>query len=432
MKKLFLTNFSLVLFLTSDIAFGASEFWISPSPVTATKPPIPGGSINNPLDGSTAAKFDGAMRSIPPYSVIHLGPGTYQTMGDTTAGGAGWGPKTGWVIAGSGMYLTTLQFPSNAVVSGALNRGHLIKVTSSPFFQTNITVKDLTLDCNYQSNLDAASNLNLALKASARDGAFTLDGISLIGSGNRIENVRCINTAAVTTSATNYAEAWGIFCVPAPFPDAAGNVIEGCVVSDSHSNFKNDLVALGLMAGSGIIRSNFITQSGTNAMIGILVGTHDVVMDGNILNGVTCGSHYDSGYGITNVTIVNNDFNGCNEAIDWENGVVQDVTIASNNIVLTNTTGKASATVEAFFFHPAPSAFYNLAIRDNSVRVAGKFPNQRFVFAYNSHGLVVSGNRVDAALPSYFSGCTGITMMDNYDLTGNPLPTPQIILPTRP
>ena len=228
MKKLFLTNLNLVLFLTSNIAFGANEFWISPSPVTATKPPMvfPSGSINNPLDGSTAAKFDAAMRSIPPYSVIHLEPGTFESMGDTTAGGTGWGPKTGWVIAGGGMRLTTLQFPSNAVVSGALNRGHLIKVVS-PYLQTNITVRDLTLDCNYQSSLNLASNLDLALKASATDGAFTLDGISLAGSGNRIEHVRCINTAAMTTSPTNYAEAWGIFIVPWPFPDGADNVSEG-------------------------------------------------------------------------------------------------------------------------------------------------------------------------------------------------------------
>ena len=200
----------------------------------------------------------------------------------------------------------------------------------------------------------------------------------------------------------------------------------------SHSNFHNDLSALGLMAGSGIIRNNFITQSGKNAIYGIYVGTHDVVVEGNILNGVMLGSHYDSGYGITNVTIVNNQFINCNTAIDWENGVVQDVTIANNNIVLTNTTGKTSSTVQAFFFHPAPSAFYNVAIRDNSVRVAGKFPNQRFILAYNSHGILITNNRVDAALPSYFSGCTGITMMDNYDLTGNPLPMPQMILPTRP
>jgi hypothetical protein len=356
MKKLFLTNLSLALFLTSNIAFCANEFWISPSPVTAAKPPIifPSGSIENPYDGSTVDKFDNAMRSIPPYSLIHLEPGTFESMGDTTAGGTGWGPKTGWVVSGADMYLTTLRYPSNAVVSGALNRGHLIKVVS-PYLQTNITVKDLTLDCNYQTFLDVASNLDIALKASATDGTFTLNGIALIGSDNTIERVRCINTAAITSSPTNYAEAWGIFIVPSPFPDGIGNVVEGCVVSDFHGNFHNNLSALGLMAGSGIIR-------------------------------------------------------------------------------MTNTTGNASATVEAFFFHPAPSRFYNISIKDNSVRVAGtnKFPNQRFIFAYNSHGILIKNNRVDASLPSYFSGCTGITMMDNYDLTGNPLPIPQIILPTPP
>ncbi len=214
-----------------------------------------------------------AMRSIPPYSLIHLEPGTFETMGDTTAGGTGWGPKTGWVIAGGGMCLTTLQFPSNAVVSGALNRGHLIKVICRPYLQTNVTVCDLTLDCNYQSGLNLASNLDLALKASALDGAFTLDGISLIGSGNRIWNVRCINTAAMTTSATNYAEAWGIFIVPCAV-SRWGRQCDRRVVwfRIRTAILKMTWSALGLMAGSGIIRSNFITQSGTNAMIGILCG----------------------------------------------------------------------------------------------------------------------------------------------------------------
>ena len=412
MKKLFLTNLSLGLFLTSNIAFGANEFWISPSPVTATNPPIvfPSGSINNPLDGSVAAKFDSAMQSLPPYSLIHLAPGTFQTMGNM-----GWSPKTGQHIVGAGLGLTVLQFPSNAVVSGALNHAHVIGV-QPPYRQTNITVSDLTVDCNYQPGTIG-----------------TLNGISLPGSGNTIERVKCINAAAFTFSSTNYAEAWGIWIVAFPFAEAHGNRIEDCVVTDFHGNYHNNLSALGLLENnSGIVRSNFITQTGTNRVFGIVPGSHDSVMDGNILSGVMLGSHSDSEYGITNVTIVNNQFINCNTAIDWENGVIQDVTIANNNIVLTNITGKTSATVQAFFFHPAPSAFYNVAIKDNSVRVAGKFPNQRFILAYNSHGILITNNRVDAALPSYFSGCTGIAMMDNYDLTGNPLPMPQIILPTRP
>ena len=421
MKKLFLTNFSLALFLTSNIAFGANEFWVSAT-ATGSSGLASGfatGSINNPLDGSTAAKFDAAMRAISAGSLIHLGVGTFQTMGD-----AAWGPKTGQHIVGAGIGLTVLQFPSNAVVSGALNRAHVIGV-QSPYLQTNITVSDLTVDCNFQSNLDLAPNPGFP-------GIFTLNGVSLPGSGNTIERVKCINTAAITSSPTNYAEAWGIWIAAFPFPEAHGNLIADCVVSDFHGNYKNDLAGLGLMENnSGIVRNNFITQTGTNRVFGIGPGTHDSVMDGNIMSGVMLGLHTDSGIGLTNVTIVNNQFINCNTAIDWENGVVQDVTIANNNIVLTNTTG-GPATVQAFFFHPAPSRFYNVSIKDNSVRVAGtnKFPNQRFIFAYNSHGILIKNNRVDASLPSYFSGCTGITMMDNYDLTGNPLPMPRMILPT--
>ncbi len=362
-------------------------------------------------DVPVSNQFDALMQSMPPNCTIRIAQGTNYSMGDTA-----WGPKTGQRIIGAGMGLTVLMFPSNAVVSGVLNRAHLIKPMD---VESNISVSDLTLDCNYQPVLDVKSNLDTALKGSP-NGAFTLDGISLTGSHNSVRRVQCINTAAKTSAPTNYAEAWGIMCVPllGAF-DAVGNDVEDCIVSDSHSNFNNDLVALGLMYGSGRVLNNTITQNGTNAMIGMMVGTHDVIAEGNIFNGVTLGSHYDSGQGVTNAIIANNDFNGCNTAIDWENACFQNVEIKNNIIGLTNTTGNATATVQAICPPPGTGYYTHEDIGGNRGSVLGApYPNTRFVWAGNAKGLFIHDNALSAPLPNLlpnlFSFCSGTVSVNNY------------------
>jgi hypothetical protein len=71
-----------------------NEFWISPQ-VPALGLLL--GTMSNPLDGSTVAKFDAAMLAMPSHALIHLAPGTFQAMGDH-----GWGPKRDkiWWVAG--------------------------------------------------------------------------------------------------------------------------------------------------------------------------------------------------------------------------------------------------------------------------------------------------------------------------------------------
>jgi hypothetical protein len=251
------------------------------------------------------------------------------------------------------MDVTILQFPSNAVVSGALFNSWVI-TPQSPYRQTNILVSDLTLDCNYQPGTRTS-----------------LNGIYLAGSGNTIQRVKLINAASFTTSATNYIEAWGIIIGAWPYPEGSGNRIEDCVVSDYHGNFHNNLSAMGLLENnSGIVTHNLIVQNVTNYMLGIYPGSHDSVMDGNILQNVSVGSHYDSGTGVTNDTILNNKFINCSAAIDWYNSTFQDVTIAFNDIVLMND-GRGAFSTESFFFHPEPSVFKNITIFGNTIRVAG-------------------------------------------------------------
>lgn len=62
------------------------------------------GTESDPYDGSTAGKFDVLMHSLPANTAVHIGPGVFETRGS-----AGWQPKSGQRIVGSGMDVTVLR-----------------------------------------------------------------------------------------------------------------------------------------------------------------------------------------------------------------------------------------------------------------------------------------------------------------------------------
>jgi hypothetical protein len=384
---------------------GSNTYWISTNATRNFVNPKfhVGMSLDAPLDGSTAATFDDNMNHIPPHSRIYLLPGTYQTLGD-----AAWGPKTGQQIIGSGMDITVLQFPSNAIVSGRLVRPHLIKPLS-PYRQTNILVSDLTLDGNYQPGT-----------------IITINGIGLHGSGNTIQRVKLINTAAFSSAPTNYAEAWGLLIESFPFSEASGNTIADCVVSNFTCNHHNNLSALGLLENnSGKILNNLIVQKTSNSVFGFYPGSHQSIAEGNTLLGVAVGSHYDDGTGVTNVLIVNNRFINCSAAIDWANGVCQNVTIAFNEIVLGRFNARQFST-EAINFYPPPAAYRNITVFGNTVSLALDYKQiapAHFIVARNADGLLIQNNTVDPHLTNYFSHCTNVVLGNNHDPAGNDLAT---------
>src|SRR5882672_5272931 len=120
-------------FLTLSTATAATqftnEFWISTSTNTANL-----GTLSDPYDGSTQAKFDAHMSTNPPYSTIHILAGNYQTLGSS----GGFVLKAGQKVLGSGSGVTTLQLSSSAT-----NGSYIFGSGSS---QTNIEVSDLTLN----------------------------------------------------------------------------------------------------------------------------------------------------------------------------------------------------------------------------------------------------------------------------------------------
>ena len=112
---------------------------------------VPGtGTHSHPYDGSTQAKFDTVMYSIPtsPPTRVHLGPGIFQSAGYADGISGAWQPKPGMKIVGSGIGVTTLQLvgASSAVHYCAI--GHALPASGQQNLVDYFEVSDLTIDCN--------------------------------------------------------------------------------------------------------------------------------------------------------------------------------------------------------------------------------------------------------------------------------------------
>jgi hypothetical protein len=89
------------------------------------------------------ARFDEVMEALPPYAVVHLGPGVFPTLGYSPVNvPGGWRAKAGQKIRGSGMDITVLQLV-HTVVPAQLYHG-----LGNDAYVEYFEVSDLTLDCN--------------------------------------------------------------------------------------------------------------------------------------------------------------------------------------------------------------------------------------------------------------------------------------------
>ena len=219
-----------------------NEYWISTNATGnyfTNAAQYSGGTLDNPLDGSTQQAFDFNMSKMPPNSVVHLLPGTYQTLGSNPAG---WGVKDNQRILGSGMDITVLQHPAWEVTNHSLIDG--CSVVGSQTSPTNVDLENFTVDGNYyRSNYPAGDYASI-------------DGVTLFGSYNTVNNVRVINLAAYAPT-NGYEEAWGITINP--YHGSDHNLIENCEVSHFTATNICDLSAITIW-GSGVITSNTVIQ----------------------------------------------------------------------------------------------------------------------------------------------------------------------------
>ena len=109
-----------------------NEVWIS----SVDNGVVGTGSFTNPYDGSTQAKFDAVIASIPTYTLIHLSSGVFTTTGVSL--------KEGWIIQGAGKSLTTIKLVANSVNNAG--SGYILYRFDFQGFLNYCEVRDLTLD----------------------------------------------------------------------------------------------------------------------------------------------------------------------------------------------------------------------------------------------------------------------------------------------
>ena len=172
-----------------------------------------GTSIDDPLDGSTADKFDAILRSIaegehPTWGtqtniaqqnlIVCLGSGTFQTEGqyDTAfqfgpppGSHRGFTVEKNWKIHGRGIDHTTLQLasfvPDNFVDSNGspFTGGRNVVIETRSEAASGVEVSDLTIDANHDK-LSGAANLPLDLAGivlRSKEGGHWIHDVKLIG-----------------------------------------------------------------------------------------------------------------------------------------------------------------------------------------------------------------------------------------------------------
>lgn len=390
--KITIFGLFIMLFLTSSTiatVINTNEYWIGPfhnGNIIGSRANI--GRMATQLDGSSQTNFDYNMNNLPPNAIIHILNGTYTTLGCLS-----WGPKTGQKIMGSGITATILQFPKKL----SPNLKWVIEPLY-PYNQTNILVSDLTIDCNYQPGV-----------------LTTLDGISLHGGNNTIERVRLINAASFTLNDSIYSEDFGLVISGFPYEYATNNLIENCIVSNYTCNYYNNMSAIAITGtDGGEILNNTIIEDSDNFILALgCIGSNFIVSSNNTL-GCIIGYHSDSTGGVTNITIINNNFLNCASAFFSANSINFNLNISSNNISLKDF--YEEYTTDGIFLYPSPtSGFTNILISYNNVSVNttnndNTIPDANFVIVYNANNIKVLNNKIDKSLKNSFFSSDNIVI----------------------
>jgi hypothetical protein len=402
-RKIYAVFVVLLMVLLAKLAFSLHEtktlrldheFWMSTNTGSADL-----GTLGNPFICATAGEFDRTMSNLPPDCTVHILAGTYQTLG------SGLHPayelKSGQKILGSGMDVTIIQLVTNAPsgnsVMGSVGRA------------LGIEVSDLTLDCHY-------------IPGVSRN--VTYIGLDLNGSRLVARRVKVINLAYLDTSVNS--EAWGIgfnSIYAGPF-NSDGNIIEECEVSNFVAGTACSAIALNGGCISGIIRDNRVFLQVTNHSLVAINGAnmHDTLVEGNYINGAAEGFYGDTG-GYTNIILAHNTFKNCIYAVALLHVPRQNITFCFNTITIPTRGGTA-------LWFDSSASYTNIVIAGNDVGFDGpSAPGSLFLDANNVRGLVVHDNTVDPGLANVISGCTGVSIYNNYDQEGNFLTSLNQVVP---
>ncbi len=260
-----------------------------------------GTSAKDPLDGTTADKFDSILRTIaqgelPTWGsqkniaaenlIVCVASGTFQTNGTYTGGidgqrqgnHPGFTVEKNWKIHGSGTGRTILQLASyvpNQFVDrdgSAFSGGRNIVITTHSVESSGVEVSDLTIDANHdQLTAPGGPPLNLAaIVLRSEQGNHWIHNVNVMGaSGDAGFRNVLYETFAV--------QIWGNSLTLDPH-QSTGNLIEDVTISKPGRPMTSGSPPGGAM--DGIIINTAMAEVRNNTVEGYLIAYGGWAMDG--------------------------------------------------------------------------------------------------------------------------------------------------------
>jgi hypothetical protein len=260
-----------------------------------------GTSAKDPLDGTTADKFDSILRTIaqgelPTWGsqkniaaenlIVCVASGTFQTNGTYTGGidgqrqgnHPGFTVEKNWKIHGSGTGRTILQLASyvpNQFVDrdgSAFSGGRNIVITTHSVESSGVEISDLTIDANHdQLTAPGGPPLNLAaIVLRSEQGNHWIHNVNVMGaSGDAGFRNVLYETFAV--------QIWGNSLTLDPH-QSTGNLIEDVTISKPGRPMTSGSPPGGAM--DGIIINTAMAEVRNNAVEGYLIAYGGWAMDG--------------------------------------------------------------------------------------------------------------------------------------------------------
>jgi hypothetical protein len=293
-----------------------------------------GASAKDPLDGTTAQKFDTILRTIaegnhptwgaqqkigPENLIVCIASGTFQTegqfdylmyVGHTQGSPRGFTVGKNWKIHGRGTGRTTLQLSSFAQDTFVDNDGTSFPGGRNVVIATNsesasgVEVSDLTIDANHD-RLTSPGGLPLDLAGillRSQEGNHWIHDVNFIGgSGDAGWRNVAYETFAV--------QIWGGLSDPDPQANI-GNLIENVTISTPGRPMSSGSPAGGAM--DGIVINSATAEVRKNVVDGIFIGFGGWSMDhvwfhDNVTRNTSYGFNADS-FSNNNITLQSNQF----------------------------------------------------------------------------------------------------------------------------
>jgi hypothetical protein len=392
---------------------------------------LPGsGTQTDPYNGSTPAKFDALMNSFQytPNLAIHLvGRGPFPTYAGHT-----WFVQSGWVISGDGMSSTTIQMVGSAA---GLHYDVDVFKSDSKLSTDNVTIQNLTIDCNWAVLSKTAST------GPGGEKSIKTGGVILWGSNNLIDHVRCINSYGSFEVGMEESTIW---LIASRFANSTNNAIQYCRVESPQGTHMAPFGLSGgnstlsyLMTNSKVIGctavgvNNGLGSTSSNKVVGFDTGgvnmanVKNVTIDGNTFTDCFGAAYIDigscDGLTVTNNTVIRG-WDGV--GIGNSGSPRQNILIRGNNINIQNRVINGLSN-GILLNSAAPS--YNVTIDNNTVTFdtsghgALKFYG---IVAQQLNTATVTNNTIGlttANLTNLAQG-TGLTLSNNRYTNGTPVP----------